>query len=118
MVAIKDFKMPSCCGDCQLWSSNRWDHYCDITAYKIDLDEENRHAECPLVEAIPKADYEARLKADMVAILTDIQLEIEEQRISEPHNEQEKYWNMGAKSMKDICNGIFQEKIDKLKEEK
>lgn len=30
------------------------------------------------VEAIPKADYEARLKADMVAMLTDIQLEIEE----------------------------------------
>ena len=32
----------------------------------------------PTVEAIPKADYENRLKADMVAILTEIQLEIEE----------------------------------------
>ena len=28
-------------------------------------------------EAIPKADYENRLKADMVAMLTEIQLEIE-----------------------------------------
>ena len=30
------------------------------------------------VEAIPKADYEARLKADMIAMLNEIQLEIEE----------------------------------------
>lgn len=30
----------------------------------------------PTVEAIPKADYETRLKADMVAMLTDIQMEI------------------------------------------
>ena len=30
------------------------------------------------VEAIPKDQYEARLKADMVAILTEIQIEIEE----------------------------------------
>ena len=29
----------------------------------------------PTVEAIPKADYETRLKADMVAMLTEIQLE-------------------------------------------
>lgn len=32
----------------------------------------------PTVEAIPKADYEAKLKADMVAILTELQLEIED----------------------------------------
>lgn len=31
----------------------------------------------PTVEAIPKADYENRLKADVIAMLTDIQLEIE-----------------------------------------
>ena len=30
----------------------------------------------PPVEAIPKADYEARLKADMAAMLTEIQMEI------------------------------------------
>ena len=34
--------------------------------------------DAPTVEAIPKADYETRLKADMVAMLTEIQLEIEE----------------------------------------
>lgn len=32
----------------------------------------------PTVEAIPKADYEARLKADLKAILVELQLEIEE----------------------------------------
>lgn len=32
----------------------------------------------PTIEAIPKADYEARLKADMVAMLTELQLEIAE----------------------------------------
>ena len=32
----------------------------------------------PTIEAIPKADYETRLKADMVAMLTEIQLEIED----------------------------------------
>ena len=31
-----------------------------------------------LVEAIPKADYEARLKSDLEAILIELQLEIEE----------------------------------------
>ena len=34
--------------------------------------------EAPTAEAIPKADYGNRLKADMVAILTEIQLEIED----------------------------------------
>jgi hypothetical protein len=34
--------------------------------------------DAPTVEAIPKADYEARLKADMVAMLTELQLEIED----------------------------------------
>ena len=32
----------------------------------------------PTVEAIPKADYETRLKADMVAVLEELRLSIEE----------------------------------------
>lgn len=40
----------------------------------------------PTVEAILKADYENRLKADMVAILTEIQLEIEEIPLIESAN--------------------------------
>lgn len=34
--------------------------------------------DAPTVEAIPKDQYEARLKADMVAILEDLDLQIEE----------------------------------------
>ena len=57
----------------------------------------------PTVEAIPKADYEARLKADMVAMLTEIQLEIEEMPMHyDPRD----------------VNDLIQQKIDKLKEEK
>ena len=32
----------------------------------------------PTVEAIPKADYETRLKADLVAILEELDLQIDE----------------------------------------
>lgn len=39
----------------------------------------------PTVEAIPKADYETRLKADMVAMLTEILLEIEQCGVEDSH---------------------------------
>ena len=72
----------------------------------------------PTVEAIPKADYEARLKADMVAMLTDIQLEIEEKKFLESScyfmdkTEEKNY----AVYTDDISN-IIQQKIDALKGE-
>ena len=58
----------------------------------------------PTIEAILKDQYEARLKADMVAMLTELQLEIEEKAT-------------------EICddgwwltyNWLIQQKIDKLK---
>jgi hypothetical protein len=50
-----------------------------------------------------QADYENRLKADMVAMLTDIQLEIEE--LDTPNN--------GSAYMD--CSEIIQQKIDALK---
>lgn len=50
-----------------------------------------------------KADYETRLKADMVAMLTDIQLEIEE--LDTPNNN-DAYMT---------CSNIIQQKIDALK---
>lgn len=70
----------------------------------------------PTVEAIPKADYESRLKADMVAMLTEIQIEFDE-----------KYWRdtqgyiirrNGFNSGIEICIDIIQQKINKLKENK
>lgn len=56
------------------------------------------------VEAIPKADYENRLKADLKAILVELQLEIEE--LDTPNN--------GSAYMD--CVEIIQQKIDALKE--
>jgi len=61
-------------------------------------------ADVPTVEAIPKADYENRLKADMVAILVELQLEIEE--LDTPNN--------GSAYMD--CVEIIQQKIDALKD--
>ena len=62
--------------------------------------------DAPTVEAIPKADYENRLKADMVAMLTEIQLEIEE---SENCG---KAFHLGLQ----MASNIIQQKINSLKE--
>lgn len=58
----------------------------------------------PTVEAIPKDQYEARLKADMVAMLEELNLEIDE---------------MFARRIDytvDKIQDLIQQKIDKLKE--
>lgn len=60
----------------------------------------------PTVETITKADYETRLKADMVAMLTDIQLEMESLRFGQPPR----------KYVVDECLDIIQQKINELKE--
>ena len=60
----------------------------------------------PTVEAIPKADYKNRLKADLVAILTEIQMEIEE---LDPSGDE---WSDSL----DACSDIIQQKINALKE--
>ena len=67
------------------------------------------------VEAIPKADYEARLKVGMVAMLTDIQIEFEENTVR---------WYVGRVDGKsddvvlmETINDIIQQKINSLKED-
>ena len=62
----------------------------------------------PTVEAIPKDQYEARLKADLEAMLTEIQLEIEELK-NEPACCQ--HYKRGVNRSSDI----IQEKINALK---
>ena len=62
------------------------------------------------VEAIPKADYETRLKADMVAMLTEIQLEIVELKSYESADGQD------LVMLADIGT-LFQQKINELKGE-
>lgn len=70
-------------------------------------------ASAPPVEAIPKADYEARLKADMVAMLEDIDLKIDE--MYEPQFSKEGmdgfYWAQG------LFKDLVQEEINALKGE-
>ena len=123
MVGIKDFGMPSCCMNCEMFDGEYGN--CDIIGDTQDFEyqwNENRPFDCPLVEAIPKAqydelkanitmmrlDYEARLKADMVAMLEEIQLEIEE---LDPFGDE---WSDSL----DACNDIIQQKINSLKDGK
>ena len=47
---------------------------CNHCQYNIITEDEIDSA--PTVEAIPKADYEARLKADLVAMLEEVKKEI------------------------------------------
>lgn len=65
----------------------------------------------PTVEAIPKDQYEARLKADMIAMLTEISLEIEEHKMTSGVTNQGT-WNECIA----CCSRVIQQKIDKLKE--
>lgn len=65
----------------------------------------------PTVEAIPKDRYEARLKADLVAMLTELQLEIEE-AYCEVENDYDRGRNYGLF----MTTEIIQQKINALKE--
>ena len=69
------------------------------------------------VEAIPKADYENRLKADMVAMLTEIQLEIAELPAHVVSNMGSIIRMEIAPSAEDVYE-VIQEKINSLKENK
>lgn len=60
------------------------------------------------VEAIPKTEYENRLKADLVAILTEIQLEMEEL---------EEEADIGKVVMMGSIYRIIQQKIDLLQKQ-
>ena len=67
-----------------------------------------------LVEAIPKDQYEARLKSDMVAMLEEIQLEIEE--LEKPHCHNASHADGCVSKWR--VEGVIQEKINALKENK
>lgn len=68
--------------------------------------------DCYTVEAIPKADYENRIKADLVSILTEIQIEIEELS-TPPAYQDEDYFLMGTNR----CSELIQQKINALNAE-
>jgi len=84
MIIIKNYSMPHNCYACDLHNY----HECDLTTESIEEDYcwngDSREKHCPLreVEAIPKADYENRLKADMVAMLEDLRLDFQEAELA------------------------------------
>lgn len=63
--------------------------------------------DAPTAQAIPKADYETRLKTDLVAILTELQLEIEEKASVEGD------WIFAEGER--FCGKLIQQKINALK---
>lgn len=68
---------------------------------------------------IPKADYEARLKADLVAMLSEIQMEIEEEKVSTQHLHYDDLENAeSCNNGIDNCIDIIQQKINSLKAER
>ena len=74
------------------WGMNDYDPYDFID--EID--------DAPTVEAIPKTDYEARLKADMAAMLEDLDLQIDESAA----------YNLEVAKVQ----RLIRDRIDKLKE--
>ena len=68
----------------------------------------------PTVEAIPKDQYEARLKADLMAILVELQTEFEE--LENPFGTRisgcsQDGWKHGVKN----CDFVIQQRINALK---
>ena len=68
----------------------------------------------PTVEAIPKADYEARLKADLKAILVELQLQMEKYEPKWAENEDQV---IASNRTWDDFDDIIQQKINALKAE-
>ena len=82
---------------------------CGVCQYSLDGLPCGLIENAPTVQAIPKADYETRLNADMVAMLEEIDLEMSEQSFgiqTEP-------WEVVEKLRKKI----IQQKINALKAE-
>jgi hypothetical protein len=67
--------------------------------------------DAPTVEAIPKDQYEARLKADMVAMLTELQTEIEELDLKDSFLD----YQRGAEETREYIANLIQQKIDALR---
>lgn len=67
----------------------------------------------PTVEAIPKADYENCLKADMVAMLTELKSKMNSIKECEHQIYGKEEWNFVGK-----CQDVVQQKINTLEEQK
>ena len=72
-------------------------------------------SDCPLVEVIPKVDYEARLKADMVDMLDELKKEID--MMSDTVIKHRTVTITSWKGMQKRISDLVQSKIDQLKGE-
>ena len=75
--------------------------------------------EVPTVEAIPKADYETRLKADMAAMLTELQSEIKKTYLLDlsDENNVDDYEDFAHNRLVEGIISLIQQKINELKEQ-
>lgn len=64
-----------------------------------------------------REDYENRLKADLVAMLSEILLEIEEQSLTHSEDNILSEWGLGYNHSVERCGELIQQKIDKYKAE-
>lgn len=122
MVAINNLymaKMPNSCKECPLTYLDTGDdayfganeRRCVIDDSCVDGMGSERAYDCPTIEAIPKAEYETRLKADLVAMLTEIQLDVEGQKF-DVHIDKD-VWNDAIR----VCSDLIQQKINALRGE-
>ena len=98
---------------------NHLGNYSSTNGSGLTTDKQHNEAKRVAIDIMRKyqqlqADYETRLKADMVAMLTEMQLEFEENTVR---------WYAGRVDGKsddvvlmETINDIIQQKIDKLKE--
>ena len=114
IAIINNYEMPSNCYMCDLQNY----HECDLTGESIEEDYcwngDSREKHCPLreVEAIPKDQYEARLKADMVSVLEELKKEMNPIKDCEYQIYGKEHWGFVGK-----CQDIIQQKINALKGE-
>lgn len=115
MIAINDLymaKMPNSCKECPLTYLDTGDdayfganeRRCVIDDSCVDGMVSERSYDCPLVKTYTKAD--------MVAMLTDIQLEIEELDLKDSVPDYQK----GADETREYIADLLQQKIDALKD--
>lgn len=117
-------KIPNSCKECPLTYLDTGDdayfgsneRKCVIDDSCVDGMVSERAYDCPLIEAIPKSDYETRLKADMVAMLKEISKKIEEER-EDCEKLSNSYERFGIKAMAQRSQIVIQQKINALKGE-
>ena len=87
----------------EIYIINKKDKYCVTDQVIKAVESTNR--------AIPKADYETRLKADLVAMLEELKSEFEENVLADDPNTL-----LPFLQARETCIAIIQQKINSLKE--